>query len=234
MKPTLHFLFKEARFTRLKYFILHNVQAIWVYFFLQTRLSYHLVIWSFSNLNNFPYSLFPLPFILQFCPKIDLTLFLFYPFNTFFHVFLGPFLSLPPTFADTSFGTVNFQFGVYAYTCMCMCLCMCVCVCAYFDYLCILFSIETLFEAQLPTFCGFFLDWIWLYWEVVIFSVQNECATELEFVGYFLLNIQQAKIWWAKAKEDIKREGDCEKLLKIPLTPSMAWKCCHWKTINNN
>lgn len=129
--------------------------------FLQTRLSYHLLIRSFSNFNNFSYFLFSLPFILKFCLKIDLTLFLFYPLNTFFHIFLGAFLSLPPTFADTSFGTVNFQFGVYTYTCMCMCLCTCVCVCAYFDYFCILFSIETLFEAQLPTYSGFiFLDMI--------------------------------------------------------------------------
>lgn len=83
---------------------------------------------------------------------------------------------------------------------MCMCLCTCVCVCAYFDYLCILFSIETLFEAQLSTYCGYFflafirLDFIKLYWEVVILSVQDECVREREFVGYFLLNIQQAKI----------------------------------------
>lgn len=119
-------------------------------FFLQTG----LLIWPFSNFNNFPCS----SFILQCCPKIDLiTLFLFYPFNTFFHIFLGPFLSLPPTFADTSFGTVDFQFGFYAYMCMCMCLCTCACVCAYFDYLCILFSIETHFEAQLPTYCGCFV-----------------------------------------------------------------------------
>lgn len=193
-KTILCFIFK-ARFTRLKYLILHTVQAIWVYFFLQTRLNYHLLIRTFSNLNNFPYCLLPLPFILQFCLKIDLTLLLFYHFNTFFHVFLGPFLSLPPTFADTSFGTVNFRFGVYAYTCMCMCLCTCVCVCAYFDYLCILFSIETLFlELSFLLTVDFLIDFIRLCWEVVILSVQNECVRELEFVGYFFLNIQQAKI----------------------------------------
>lgn len=77
---------------------------------------------------------------------------------------------------------------------MCMCLCTCVYVCAYFDCFCILFSIETLSEAQLPTYCGFsfffFLDLIRLYREVVILSVQKECVRELEFVGYFLLNIQ--------------------------------------------
>lgn len=135
--------------------------------FLQTELSYYFLIWSFSNWNNFPY----FSFILQCCPKIDLmTLFLFYPINTFFHILLGRFLSLPPTFADTSFGTVHFQFGFYAYMCMCMCLCMCARVCAYFDYLCIILSIETFFEAQLPTYCRFFcLVWIWFYWEAVSF-----------------------------------------------------------------
>lgn len=150
------FYFQRSLIYKVKIFHTSSCSGYLGVFFQQTRLSYHLLILSFSNLNSFPYSLFPLPFILQFCLKIDLTLFLFYPFNTFFRVFLGPFLSLPPTFADTSFGTVNFQFGVYAYTCMCMCLCTCVCVCAYFDYLCILFSIETLFEAQLPTCCRFF------------------------------------------------------------------------------
>lgn len=47
---------------------------------------------------------------------------------------------------------------------------MCARVCAYFDYLFIMFSIETLFEAQLPTYYRFFcLDWIFFYWEKVSF-----------------------------------------------------------------
>lgn len=78
----------------------------------------HLII---SNWNYFPYS----TFISHCCPKIDLITGFFYPFNTFFRILMGPFLLLPPTFADTSFGRVDFQFGFY----MCMCMCMCLGIC---------------------------------------------------------------------------------------------------------
>lgn len=159
MKLTYSSLYLQSQIYNIEIFHISQCSGYLGVCFLQTGWSYRLLICSFSNFNNFPYSLFLLCFILEFSPKIDLPLYLF----EYFLPYISGSISLLATYIYWCFFWLSeFPIWVCLYMHVYVLVYVYMCLCLFWLPLHTVLNRNTFWSFNSYLLWIFFLDLFWL------------------------------------------------------------------------